>query len=77
MMDAIKKMAVSAFPNDEDYVERNSAVDEEEEDGTGVRMSQLRHWVIQEYLPRPLLFDPLAIGAGSSASPQAAPHKVS
>lgn len=25
--------------------------------GTGVVMSQLRHFVIQEYMPRPMLFD--------------------
>ncbi|WRT69820.1 uncharacterized protein IL334_006811 [Kwoniella shivajii] len=31
--------------------------EEEEEDGTGVMTSQLRHFVIQEYMPDPVLFD--------------------
>ena len=45
---------------EEDPVRRVSSDMEdsdEEEEGTGVMTSQLRHFVIQEYVPRPLLFD--------------------
>ncbi|ORY34628.1 tubulin-tyrosine ligase family-domain-containing protein [Naematelia encephala] len=32
-------------------------VEDDDEGGTGVMTSQLRHFVIQEYMPRPMLFD--------------------
>lgn len=37
--------------------EEQEEEEEEEEEGTGVMTSQLRHFVIQEYVPRPVLFD--------------------
>ncbi|WWC73807.1 uncharacterized protein I206_107779 [Kwoniella pini CBS 10737] len=39
--------------NDDDEDDKQ----EEDEDGTGVMTSQLRHFVIQEYMPNPVLFD--------------------
>lgn len=48
-LERIKKLAIADFPDDEPYVEET----------TGVQLSQLRHFVIQEYVPKPVLFDPL------------------
>ncbi|WVQ77555.1 hypothetical protein IAR50_007243 [Cryptococcus sp. DSM 104548] len=51
MIDMLAKKAVElGFNGEEDE-------DEDQDEGTGVMTSQLRHFVIQEYLPRPLLFD--------------------
>lgn len=49
--------------------EEASSDDDEDTDGTAVMTSQLRHFVIQEYLPHPMLLDP-----ANSNSPG---HKVS
>lgn len=49
-LERIEKLAVSDFPDDEPYEESNPEEEEEEDDdneGTGVRLSQLRHFVIQ------------------------------
>ncbi|WVQ95917.1 hypothetical protein IAU59_003016 [Kwoniella sp. CBS 9459] len=43
--------------------------DEEEEEGTGVMTSQLRHFVIQEYMPRPVLFDITQTAHGPCPAP--------
>ncbi|KAK4686790.1 tubulin---tyrosine ligase, partial [Tremellales sp. Uapishka_1] len=45
-------------------------VGEEEDGGTGVMTSQLRHFVIQEYMPRPILFD---ITESPSPTPSSTP----
>ncbi|GHJ86777.1 hypothetical protein NliqN6_3179 [Naganishia liquefaciens] len=57
----MKKLALKDFPDDEGSLDTRQAEDsdEEEAEGTGVQTSQLRHFVIQEYVPRPLLIDPL------------------
>lgn len=47
-LERIKALAIADFPDDAPY-----------EEDTGVQMSQLRHFVIQEYVPKPVLFDPL------------------
>ncbi|KAK8849796.1 hypothetical protein IAR55_005132 [Kwoniella newhampshirensis] len=47
-----RKAAEMGFDGDED-----TRSDVEEDGGTGVMTSQLRHFVIQEYMPRPVLFD--------------------
>lgn len=53
-MNSRSRSATRDHHSDED----NGTNDEnEEEGGTGVVMSQLRHFVIQEYMPRPMLFD--------------------
>ncbi|KAI5451833.1 putative tubulin--tyrosine ligase pby1, variant 2 [Naganishia albida] len=54
----MKELALKDFPEDESF-EHQEQSDEEEDGGTGVQTSQLRHFVIQEYVPRPLLIDPL------------------
>ncbi|ODO11319.1 hypothetical protein I350_00095 [Cryptococcus amylolentus CBS 6273] len=54
MIDMLAKKAVELGFNGED---EDDEEDGDEDEGTGVMTSQLRHFVIQEYLPRPLLFD--------------------
>ncbi|KAG8870014.1 hypothetical protein FRB97_000431 [Tulasnella sp. 331] len=56
----------------EDEREERGSEDTGDSDNTGVAMSQLRHFVIQEYLPNPLLVDPSeAKISGAPEAPQA------
>ncbi|WVR07943.1 hypothetical protein IAU60_004986 [Kwoniella sp. DSM 27419] len=62
--DMIDKLAQTAaklgFGDDERegrYDYGSDSAEDDEEDGTGVMTFQLRHFVIQEYMPRPVLFD--------------------
>ncbi|OCF40672.1 cytoplasmic protein [Kwoniella heveanensis CBS 569] len=60
VMDLLVQKAVELGFTDEDDERGNDQGDEdndEDEEGTGVMTSQLRHFVIQEYMPRPVLFD--------------------
>ncbi|OCF62092.1 cytoplasmic protein [Kwoniella mangroviensis CBS 10435] len=62
MIDMLAKKAVElGFDGDEEddrhFGPPADRDDGEEEDGTGVMTSQLRHFVIQEYMPNPVLFD--------------------
>ncbi|WVF68366.1 hypothetical protein IAT40_003131 [Kwoniella sp. CBS 6097] len=63
VMNLLVKKAVQLGFNGEDdergIASNHEGNDEEEEEneGTGVMTSQLRHFVIQEYMPRPVLFD--------------------
>ncbi|KIY72743.1 tubulin-tyrosine ligase [Cylindrobasidium torrendii FP15055 ss-10] len=54
------------FEEDEDEEEDGG---EEEEGSTAVITSQLRHFVIQEYLPSPVLVDPLEVSVNGSVKP--------
>jgi hypothetical protein len=47
----------SSTDGDHNDADDGNIDEDEEEGGTGVVMSQLRHFVIQEYMPRPMLFD--------------------
>ncbi|KAG8999257.1 hypothetical protein FRB94_006345 [Tulasnella sp. JGI-2019a] len=56
-----------SFEDPESDEEAEQVIPSSNEDNTSVAMSQLRHFVIQEYLPNPLLIDPTqAKVAGSS-----------
>ncbi|WWC95696.1 hypothetical protein V866_002561 [Kwoniella sp. B9012] len=60
MIDMLAKKAVElGFDGDEEDDRHFGAAagHGEKEDGTGVMTSQLRHFVIQEYMPNPVLFD--------------------
>ncbi|WVW87061.1 hypothetical protein I302_109118 [Kwoniella bestiolae CBS 10118] len=55
-----KKAAELGFNGDEEddrHINLDGDEEEDEDDGTGVMTSQLRHFVIQEYMPNPVLFD--------------------
>ncbi|KDQ08461.1 hypothetical protein BOTBODRAFT_118627 [Botryobasidium botryosum FD-172 SS1] len=65
--DALKRIFES-FEDDEDE-ERAEREDEDSGDQTDVSASQLRHFVVQEYLPRPLLIDPAESSPGGVSSP--------
>jgi len=53
----------------DDDEEEYSGDEEESADRTDVVASQLRHFVVQEYLPRPLLIDPAESSPDMSSSP--------
>lgn len=59
----------------EEEEEEEAVESEEEDEGTGVASSQLRHFVIQEYLPNPLLLSPSPSSPSSSLPPPPAGHK--
>lgn len=46
-IERMKKLALQDFPEDEESVGSEQVESDEEEDGTGVQTSQLRHFVIQ------------------------------
>jgi tubulin--tyrosine ligase len=46
-IERMKKLALQDFPEDEDTQGSEQAESDDEEDGTGVQTSQLRHFVIQ------------------------------
>ncbi|KAJ7783438.1 TTL-domain-containing protein [Mycena maculata] len=57
----------------DDFEEADSDVEDEsggEEDKTAVVTSQLRHFVIQEYLSNPLLIDPAQVSIDDSSKPE-------
>ncbi|KIR36635.1 cytoplasmic protein [Cryptococcus deuterogattii MMRL2647] len=68
MIDMLAKKAVELGFNGEDDRDVDKEKYEDEEEGTGVMTSQLRHFVIQEYIPRPVLFD-IAQISGEPPSP--------
>nr|XP_019043683.1 cytoplasmic protein [Kwoniella bestiolae CBS 10118]OCF22613.1 cytoplasmic protein [Kwoniella bestiolae CBS 10118] len=58
--DELRKAAELGFNGDEEddrHINLDGDEEEDEDDGTGVMTSQLRHFVIQEYMPNPVLFD--------------------
>ncbi|OXG19421.1 cytoplasmic protein [Cryptococcus neoformans Tu401-1] len=57
MIDMLAKKAVELGFDGEDDRDADEEEYKDEEEGTGVMTSQLRHFVIQEYIPRPILFD--------------------
>ncbi|WVO19489.1 uncharacterized protein IAS62_000775 [Cryptococcus decagattii] len=68
MIDMLAKKAVELGFNGEDDRDVDKEKYKDEEEGTGVMTSQLRHFVIQEYIPRPMLFD-IAQISGEPPSP--------
>ncbi|KAJ7169568.1 tubulin-tyrosine ligase [Mycena filopes] len=58
------------FEEFEDDSDDEDGSDGEEEHKTAVLTSQLRHFVIQEYLSNPLLFDPSQVSLNGSALPE-------
>ncbi|WWD20428.1 hypothetical protein CI109_104904 [Kwoniella shandongensis] len=61
-----KKAAEMGFGDDD---KPGPDENDEDEDGTGVMTSQLRHFVIQEYMPRPVLFDIAQVANEPSSHP--------
>ncbi|AAW46627.1 cytoplasm protein, putative [Cryptococcus deneoformans JEC21] len=68
MIDMLAKKAVELGFSGEDDQDSNEKEDEDGEGGTGVMTSQLRHFVIQEYIPKPILFDIFNIPEEPSSS---------